>query len=139
MTDLEKAKANLAGHTVSLCRGEEALTSDKRGIAPMLDFIAEGKDLEGWSAADLVVGKAAALLFVYAGVRNVYAKVLSAEGARTLESYGIAYEYGTLSRNIINRAGNDICPMEKAVLSISEPAEAVRVLSSKLEQMRSSG
>ncbi|HIZ02666.1 MAG TPA: DUF1893 domain-containing protein [Candidatus Borkfalkia avistercoris] len=136
MTDLERAKASLAGHTIALCKGEEVITSDLRGISPMLAFIKENKDLSGWSAADVIVGKAAALLFVYAGVKAVYAGVLSSEGARTLESYGVSYEYGTRAQNIVNRAGNDVCPMEKTVLCISDPAEAVRALERKLAELR---
>ena len=41
MTDLERAKASLAGHTIALCKGEEVITSDLRGISPMLAFIKE--------------------------------------------------------------------------------------------------
>lgn len=136
MTDLERAKASLAGHTIALCKGEQVITSDLRGISPMLAFIKENRDLSGWSAADVIVGKAAALLFVYAGVKAVYAGVLSSEGARTLESYGVSYEFGTRARNIVNRAGNDVCPMEKTVLCISDPAEAVRALERKLAELR---
>ena len=79
MTDLEQAKLNLNGHTLSLCKGENRITSDKRGISPMVNLLCGNVSLSGWSAADLVVGKAAALLFVYAKVKEVYGKVLSEE------------------------------------------------------------
>ena len=64
MTDLELAKRNLAGHTICLCKDGKLLTSDKRGISPMMDFIEEGRDVTGYSVADKIVGKAAAFLFV---------------------------------------------------------------------------
>lgn len=35
MTDLERAIAHLPDHTLVLCRGEDTLISDKRGIAPI--------------------------------------------------------------------------------------------------------
>ena len=38
----------------------------------MMRFLAEGKELTDYSAADLIVGKAAAMLFVKAGIRAVY-------------------------------------------------------------------
>ena len=66
MSDLERAKGGLSGHTLCLVRGEEILMRDERGIAPMMALLAEGKDLTGFSAADRVVGKAAAMLFVKA-------------------------------------------------------------------------
>lgn len=80
MTDLELAKRNLAGHTICLCKDGKLLTSNKRGISPMMDFIEEGRDVTGYSVADKIVGKAAAFLFVLAGVTGVYAEVVSSEG-----------------------------------------------------------
>ena len=56
MTDLEQAKLNLNGHTLSLCKGENRITSDKRGISPMVNLLCGNVSLSGWSAADLVVG-----------------------------------------------------------------------------------
>ena len=70
MTDLELAKRNLAGHTICLCKDGKLLTSNKRGISPMMDFIEEGRDVTGYSVADKIVGKAAAFLFVLAGLRG---------------------------------------------------------------------
>ncbi|MDE7086772.1 MAG: DUF1893 domain-containing protein [Clostridia bacterium] len=80
MTDLEKAKENLAGHTICLCKGEQLIFSEKRGIAPMMGFIADGVDMNGCSAADLVVGKAAAMLFKKCGIEWVFARRLSNTG-----------------------------------------------------------
>lgn len=77
MTDLQTAKNNLEGHTICLCKDGKCLFSEKRGIAPMMDFIAEAKDLSGYSVADLVVGKAAVLLFVKCGIKRAFAKTLS--------------------------------------------------------------
>ena len=135
MTDLQTAKNNLAGHTICLCRDGECLYSESRGIAPMMNFIAGGVDLSGYSVADIVVGKAAALLFVKCGIKNVYAKTLSQSAKSVLELYGIAYEYETLTDRIINRAGTDTCPMEKAVWDINDPDEAYSILKDKLKAM----
>ena len=109
MTDLQTAKNNLEGHTICLCKEGKYLFSEKRGIAPMMDFIADGVDLSGYTVADLVVGKAAAMLFVKCGIKRVFAKTLSEHAKRVLEMYGIDYEYDTLALNIINRDGTDVC------------------------------
>ena len=55
MTDLQNAKANLSGNTICLCKDGSAICSQKRGIAPMMGFIADGVDLAGYSVADIVV------------------------------------------------------------------------------------
>ena len=137
MTDLQTAKNNLEGHTICLCKEGKCLFSEKHGIAPMMDFIAEAKDLSGYSVADLVVGKAAALLFIKCGIKRVFAKTLSEHAKRVLELYGVDYEYETLTEKIINRGGTDICPMEKAVLGCDDVEEAYLILQKKLKILRS--
>ncbi|MCH5165428.1 MAG: DUF1893 domain-containing protein [Clostridiales bacterium] len=138
MTDLNVAKNNLEGHTICLCRDGNCLFSEKRGISPMMTFIADGIDLAGYSVADIVVGKAAAMLFVKCGIKQVFAKTLSQSGKRVLEKYGIHYEYETLTDKIINRAGTDMCPMEKAVFEVDDPETAYSVLKEKLRLMSAS-
>ena len=110
MTDIEKAVSCLPGHTLALCKNGEVILSDKRGVAPMADFLQEGCVLEGWSAADRIVGRAAAMLFSLLGVSAVYGAVMSEGGRDYLESRGIRAEYGVLVPQIINRAGNGVCP-----------------------------
>lgn len=135
MTDVEAARAGLAGHTICLARGDERLYSDKKGIAPMMEWLSQGKDLSGYAAADLVVGRAAAFLFVRGGVAAVHARVLSAGGKAVLESYGIPVTYDTLTDHIINRRGDDVCPMEKAVANVHDPAAAYLRLAAALHAM----
>lgn len=136
MTDLQVAKANLEGHTVCLCKDGECLFSEKKGIAPVMGFIADNMNLEGYSVADLVVGKAAALLFVKCKIKAVFAKVLSKSGEQVLKSNGIPVEYETLADKIINRDGTDICPMEKTVLGTDDPEEGYMLLKNKIQSMR---
>ena len=136
MTDLQIAKNNLEGHTICLCKEGKCLFSEKRGIAPMMDFIADGVDLSGYSVADLVVGKVAALLFVKCKTKRVFGKTLSESAKRVLELYGVDYEYETLTQKIINRDGTDICPMEKAVLGTDDVEEAYSILLNKLNDLR---
>ena len=137
MTDLQIAKKNLTGHTICLCKEGECLYSVRRGIAPMMGFIGSGADLRGYSVADVVVGKAAALLFVKCGIKKVYAKTLSEYARRILELYGLDYEYGILTERIINREGTDVCPMEKAVMNTDDPEEAYVILKNKLIELKS--
>ncbi len=134
MTDLELAKRNLAGHTICLCKDGKLLTSDKRGISPMMDFIEEGRDVAGYSVADKIVGKAAAFLFVLARVREVYAEVLSAEGKRVLDENGIPCSFSALTDKIINRKGDGMCPMETLVQKENDPERAYALLKKKLSE-----
>ena len=132
MTDLDIAKANLKGHSICLCRDGEIITDDGRGISPMMRFINDGRDLSGYSVADVIVGKAAAMLFVKAGIAEVYGKVISTAGRDHLIRHNIPCSWDTLTENIINRNGDDICPMEKTVAEIIDAEEGYEALKEKL-------
>lgn len=134
--DIERAKEALEGHSIALCLGDTILTSDKRGIAPMVDFISNGVNLQGYSVADLVVGKAAAMLFSYAGIKEVFAKTMSKIGAKYLDKVKIPYTYELLTDKIINRTGDDICPMEKTVWDIEDEQTALILIKDKLMQLK---
>ena len=137
MTDLQIAENNLSGHTICLCKDGNCLYSESRGIAPMMNFIENGTNLTGYAVADIVVGKAAALLFVKCGIKSVYAKTLSEQGKKVLQLYGLDYKYGVLTERIINREGTDTCPMEKAVIKTDNPEEAYTILKNKLTELKS--
>ena len=100
----------------------------------MIKFIAEGRDLLGYSAADCIVGKAAAMLFVKAGIVYVYGKTMSESGKAYLETHGIPCTYDVLTEKIINRQGTDICPMEKVVAGINDVEKGYEALRLRLEE-----
>lgn len=135
MTDLETAVRALPGHTLALCRDGAVLTSDRRGVAPMVTFLREGRNLTGYAAADRVVGKAAAWLFIEAGIREVYAATLSAGGKALLETHGIPVQWDTLTAAIENRDKTGLCPMEQAVADAKDSADAFRRIRRRLAEL----
>ena len=138
MTDIENAQAifHTGKYTCVLTKGETVYASTKSGIAPMIGFIKNSFDLNGFSAADKIVGNAAALLFVLAGVKEVYAAVLSQQAQEVLTKHGVSCTYDTLAESIINRVGDDFCPMEKAVADIDEPHAAFEAITRTLDILR---
>ncbi|MBQ8683825.1 MAG: DUF1893 domain-containing protein [Clostridia bacterium] len=135
--DLMRAKARLAetNSTCVLCRGEDEVTSQRRGVAPLLGFLDEHLPLTGFSAADRVVGKAAAFLYIRLGVTAVYAPVMSRPAFDTLTTHGVPAFYDTLTEAIINRTGDGHCPMETAVWEITDPAEAETAIRERLAEL----
>ena len=132
MSDLENAKARLGKHKIALYKDGKLYTSDKRGVAPMLEFIESNVNLHGFSAADVVVGKAAAMLFAKAGIVRVYAKTISRPALEFLCKCNIDVSYDTLADNIINRDKTDICPMEKTVLNMDDVDKAFYAIKEKV-------
>jgi hypothetical protein len=139
LTDLEKARALLADGNFGNCilyKNGIIHASGGRGISPMLEFIETGLDLKGFSAADTVAGKALALLFAHAEVGAVYADVMSESAVEIFKKFNIRCVHGELVDVIKNRAGNGICPMERAVEYIDECDKAYEVLRKIYENMR---
>lgn len=137
MISNERLKALLAEENLTcvLSDGNRLIKSRERGVKPLIGFIESGKSFKGFTAADKVVGKAAALLYALMGVSSLYASVIS-EGALTVcKSFGITVEYGTLTQNIINRRGDGFCPMEQAVADISDPQTAFNAVKEKLKNL----
>ncbi len=135
-SDLERAKRLLAegGYTCALVCGERELVSRERGIRPLVKWIEKGTKPRGYSAADKIVGKAAALLYAYMGIGALFAAVLSEEGAAVLQKFGIASEYETLVPVVINRKGDGVCPMEQTVQGTDVPAKALELLKNKIAE-----
>ena len=137
-TNLEKAKNLLetGNYTCVVCHGDVIYTTTDRGVAPLLSWLDSKTDLNGFSAADRVVGRGAAFLYCLLGVREVYARVMSNPAAEVLRSYGIHAYAGTFVEGIINRKGDGPCPFEAAVMEITDAREALTAIRKKREQMQ---
>ena len=138
MNNLKKAKELLKGgqYTCVLCKGDIIYTSTLKGISPMVEFLGNDIDLNGFSAADKIVGKAAAMLFSLAEVKEVYAEVISKNAAEYLSSRNIDFSYNILTDKIINRKGDGICPMEKTVADLTDEMSAFEAIKNKLNKLR---
>lgn len=125
-----------SSYTCVLCKDDMVYTSTERGVKPLLEWYNSGTNVEGFSAADKVVGNAAAFLYVLLGVDEVYAPVMSEIAKQTLTSNGIKVQCKLLVNQIINRAGTGRCPMEEAVDGIIEPEEALAAIKVKLKNLQ---
>ncbi len=137
MTDIQRAVQMLdtERYTCVLCYGGTFIYSDKRGVKPLADLYADGNDLSGFSAADRVVGKATAFLYLLLGIKRIYARVISRSALELLRENGVSVEYATLAENIINRNGDGICPFEAAVLDISDRYMAYTAICDKMKEL----
>ena len=87
----------------------------------------------------VLLGKAAAMLFVLLGVGEIYAAIMSRSAKKILDGHGIKYSCGEEVEYIINRKKDGMCPMEKAVMDIDDPAEAPTKIKETIEKMRKGG
>ena len=125
-----------AGYTCVLCKDEKIYTSKDSGVKPLLDFYDSKENLRNFCAADKVVGRAAAFIYIALGVKEVYASVMS-EGARDLLlRNGIKAYCGTLAKQITNRLGTGMCPMEAACLDAENSKDAICFIKEKIGALK---
>ena len=96
--------------------------SEKEQLRPLLEYIDKfSSQVQGVVIFDRIVGNAAALLLKKASCREIYSPLGSDIAARTLSEQGIKYHFSRTVPYIMNKAGDDICPMEK--LSLGKSSE----------------
>lgn len=95
--------------------------------------------LRGAIIADRIIGRAAAMLFADGGALAVYGDVMDRDADLELRSKGVQTRANTLTERIINRAGSDICPMEKAILGVTDPDEAIARLRAAFARISGEG
>ncbi len=123
--------------TCRIVRGkEEVFISSDRGIAPLVYVSESGLCVKDCVAYDKIVGKAAALLYVLMGVKEVHAEVMSRKAQEVLREHGIAATCKEITEHIVNRRGDGVCPMERAVENISEPQEALIAIKKTLGALK---
>ena len=100
-----------------------------------MQLLNSGKNYLNYSAADKIVGKAAAMLYKLLNVNDIYGEVMSIRAINFLEQNNINFKYKIKTNEIINRKGTGICPMEETVLNIENPTEAKKLLEDKLKEL----
>lgn len=116
MTNLEIVKHRLyekqASLVVMFANGEIKEYYNKR-VKDIIFLLKKDKNiLNGAVIADKVIGKAAASLLVVAGVKEIYANVISELAISVFKKNSINYKYNNKVKYIINNEGTGMCPME---------------------------
>jgi hypothetical protein len=131
-TDLNLAKNRLIQKDLSLVIVKDAkvlFETESHGIGDLLKAINQIQNqMKGSSVADRIVGRAAALLFVFSGVTSVFAVTASDGGIEVLKKNSVFYEYESRVTNVLNLKRTDACPFEKLVAKLSSPEKAYEAL-----------
>lgn len=131
---LKEARLALKGKARCVVYNESGLhTSGERGVKPMILWLEENPEfLRGASVADKIVGRAAAMIMVHAGVKEVFASVMSNGAIDLFREYEIDFTYSMTALAISNRRGDGICPMERLIAPIKDPKTAYETLRNKV-------
>lgn len=111
-------------------------SSEGRGIKPVYTALNELKDeLRGSSAADRVVGKAAAMIYEHAGVKELSTMLISESAMNVLNKTPITYEYEKSVPYIENRDRSGMCPVEALSQKADNIDELLEEISSFLKSI----
>ncbi|KXA93797.1 hypothetical protein AKJ66_00785 [candidate division MSBL1 archaeon SCGC-AAA259E22] len=142
MDDLKLAENTLKRDNLNLViakNGKLAYKTKLSGIKGLLKAI-EKLDYKTneYSAADKIVGRAAALLLIFMNVKKIYAITLSEGGKSVLEKNEIEYKYENIVSEIKNIEGKNMCPFEKLTRDIDNPEKAYLKVKSKVTNLENS-
>lgn len=116
MTNLEKVKSILLEKNASLVvcyKNGDIKEYYQDRIKDIKAILMQDKNLlKDAIIADKVIGKVAASILTVAGVKEIYADVISKFAIPVLEENGIKYEYNKKVEYIKNKDNTGMCPME---------------------------
>lgn len=111
-------------------------TFTHRGVFDLFNLLTnEPAFLAGAIMADKVIGRGAALLIIKGNVAELYARLISEPALEILSNHSIKVTYDKKVPHIINRSGNDICPVEKLTANTSDPDEAYCLIGHFLQNL----
>lgn len=130
--DLKQAKEILKNENlciVAVRNGKTVLKSSEKGVKALVGALRKDPTaLFGSSAADKVVGKAAALLMVKGNISRVFTPVISQGAFDFLERNGVNVKFGCKTGHIMRQDKSGICPMEQRCMEIEDPEEGFGIL-----------
>lgn len=126
-------------HSFILIKNDEIIyRTSGRGVRPFLDLLEteEGRQmLEGAIVVDKLIGKGAAMLAVYGKASSVYGVTMSDSGKAFLEQHDKLNGFTRCVEVISQRDGKGLCPIERSVLDVEDPAQAYENIKATIAEL----
>ncbi len=139
MNDLQIAKEELLkGHSLAIVK-EGIVLARKNGnwVNPIVEAFDKLREkMHGSSVADRVIGKAAAVICIYAGAKEVYTPLISEPGKLALEKASIKAEYENIIPGILNPNKTGLCLAEEKLIDVDDPLAGMEILWDLLKKDR---
>lgn len=124
--DISKLISKLQDHSLLVYQNGKISYQDEHGIEPLLIQIKK-KGLKNAIVVDKIIGKAAALLMAYGGVKQVHTNIIAKDAIKVFEKYNIEFSYNEEVEYILNPKKDGLCPMEQKVKDIDSPKKAYKI------------
>lgn len=129
---LEKEKLTLA----IVKDGKLIFKSYEKGIKPLYTAYEELVELNGSSVADRVTGRAAAMLCIHTGIKELKTKLISDNAINVLKESNIKFEYDECTPYIKNRDKTGMCPVETLSLKAHNINDLISMIKGFLESIK---
>ena len=123
------------GYTCVVLMDDYEYTSYDRGVKPLISLLQTQRSFLGGVAADKCVGAGAAHLYVLLGIRTIWANVISVPAIEVFQKNGIEVFYEQCAPYIINRKGDGVCPIERAVANAKTSQQAYDLIVETLSKL----
>lgn len=124
---------NEQGLSLLVFNNGELTTHANRGVQDLLQLISEQPErLQGAVVADKIIGKAAAAIMAFGGVREVHTNIICTPAKQLFEAQGIPVFSTEEVPMILNRDKSSMCPIDTQIADIESIEECVE----KLENLK---
>lgn len=107
----------------------ELTTHANRGVQDLLQLISEQPErLQGAVVADKIIGKAAAAIMAFGGVKEVHTNIICTPAKQLFEAQGIPVFATEEVPMILNRDKSSMCPIDTQIANIESIEECVERL-----------
>jgi hypothetical protein len=124
--DIAKKDVKEKGFALSIIRnGKTIFQSKAPGISALVTAIDKDRFVfKGASAADRILGRAAAMLLLHSEVVSIFASTASSDALALLKRFKIPVESEKVVPTILNKNQTSTCPFESLVRNVENPKEA---------------
>ncbi len=126
MIDLAKKTLIEGGYSAVVVKDNKVLHAVMgSGVYPVIKLYNEyPEDMKDAVVADKIIGRAAAIVYILCGIKEIYCHVISEPGIEILDKHGIKHSQNNIVARIDNRTKTDMCPMEKSSFKSEDIHEA---------------
>jgi hypothetical protein len=108
-----------------------------RGVSPLFNIYHKKPEcIDGGIVVDKVIGRAAAFIIISGKAAAAHGELVSEDAVALLTKHHIPVTYTKIVPRILNRRMDDLCPLEKSVQGIDDPAQALISMQKCIDAMK---
>lgn len=127
--------------TIIIYKGDDVVyTSEYRGVRPMMEYMkAYGPSDEPLTVVDRIIGRGAVMLAVLINAKTIKTPFISEAALALAKVHHLNVEADQVIPYVVNREGDGRCPIETAVLGITDVDEGYKAIKAAIARLMAGG